>query len=305
MIVIIVLFLLVPIVVLNSIKSKRQNDKIKNLLEEEYSTINDSLNLINLKALKGKNYFHRFRDSMKTKFDIIGFTNYYIYWITPAIIFGAIYTIQKVVLGKVNIYVAIVLPIFIIYLLFTNVLQKRRQQFEEQFPDALNLVANAVTAGESITSAIQYAGETIRGRVGNEFLDMVERMNLGEPIEKIFERSTKRLPYPSYIFFIVVLKSNIDKGGQIKEILKTLSSVITTARIVYKKKMAMTSEARISAKIVSAIPALFLVYMYFLSRTNLEYVLHDPRGNYILYYVIGSELLGLGITWWLIKGVDK
>ncbi|GAM66519.1 flp pilus assembly protein tadB [Vibrio sp. JCM 19236] len=66
----------------------------------------------------------------------------------------------------------------------------------------------------------------------------------------------------------------------------------------------MTSEARVSAKIVAAIPLGFTILLSQIAPHNLEILMEDPIGNWVIIYVIGSELLGLFIVWLLVKGVS-
>ena len=67
--------------------------------------------------------------------------------------------------------------------------------------------------------------------------------------------------------------------------------------------MAMTSEARISAKIVAAIPLIFMIILNYTSPGSMEFLVNDPSGQIVLYYVIGSETLGLLVVWLLVRGV--
>ncbi|GAM58826.1 flp pilus assembly protein tadB [Vibrio ishigakensis] len=67
--------------------------------------------------------------------------------------------------------------------------------------------------------------------------------------------------------------------------------------------MAMTSEARISAKIVGAIPFCFMFLLNWISPKDLEFVLFNPDGKWILYYVLISEGIGMFIVWWLVKSI--
>ena len=46
---------------------------------------------------------------------------------------------------------------------------RERKQFDQSFPDALNMLTSAVSAGESIMHAIIYVGNTLDGEVGKEF----------------------------------------------------------------------------------------------------------------------------------------
>ncbi|PMO92695.1 hypothetical protein BCS98_09485 [Vibrio breoganii] len=184
-----------------------------------------------------------------------------------------------------------------------SVLDKRRKAFDTDFPDALNILMSAVTAGESINAAFAYVSKVSDNDVGKEFKDISDRMRLGESTEAIFERSCKRFPYPPFLFFVITIRANMERGGQLKSVLGKLIRVLVEARNLDKKKMAMTSEARISAKIVGAIPFCFMLLLNWINPEDLEFVLFHPDGRWILYYLLISEGVGMFIVWWLVKSI--
>ncbi|WP_035476634.1 type II secretion system F family protein [Aliagarivorans taiwanensis] len=181
--------------------------------------------------------------------------------------------------------------------------QRRKAKFSTSFPDALNIMMSAVTAGESMMAAMAYVGKLTDSAIGREFAYMAERFKLGESTDVVFERSILRYPYPAYLFFIVALKANISRGGALKPVMSRLIKVLVESKSLEKKKYALTSEARLSAKIVASFPVIFGVIMYYISPSNVHFILFDPDGRIIFWYVLISELLGLGIIWALVKGV--
>jgi len=180
---------------------------------------------------------------------------------------------------------------------------RERKQFEASFPDALNMLTSAVSSGESITHAIAFVGDKLAGEVGQEFKLMAERLQLGEAADDVFRKSCRRFPYPSFQFFVITLRANLSRGGQLKEVMSRLNRLMFEARAADKKKYALTSEARISAKIVCAMPFIFLFILQFINRENFDFVMFDERGRPILYYVLASEAIGMAIIWALMKGV--
>ncbi|MGF1698369.1 type II secretion system F family protein [Vibrio lamellibrachiae] len=183
-------------------------------------------------------------------------------------------------------------------------LQRRdKKQFEEGFPDALNMLASSLSAGESIGRGIGFVGKRLPGEVGKEFKKMAERLKLGEPIDDVFRKSCQRFPYPSFQFFVITLRANMQRGGQLKDVMSRLNRQMFEARAIERKKFAMTSEARISAKIVSATPFVFLFMLQFLSPENFEFLMFTEAGRPILYYLLISESIGLVIIWALMKRV--
>ncbi|WP_439437510.1 type II secretion system F family protein [Salinivibrio costicola] len=200
----------------------------------------------------------------------------------------------------------IVTPPFVLVgmLIFYRWLQNREQKmFETAFPDALNMMTSAVSAGESIMHAILYVGNTLEGDIGREFRIMGKRLQLGESPDDVFRKSCRRYPYPSFYFFVITLRANMQRGGQLKDIMMRLNRMMFNARSIDKKKYALTSEARTSAKIVAAIPFFFLFVLQYLSPENFEFVMFDPDGKVILYYVLISEAIGIAIVWGLMKSV--
>ncbi|MDH5951360.1 MULTISPECIES: type II secretion system F family protein [Vibrio] len=181
--------------------------------------------------------------------------------------------------------------------------QRDRKQFEESFPDALNMLASSLSAGESIGRGIGFVGNKLPGEVGKEFKRMAERLKLGEPLDDVFRKSCQRFPYPSFHFFVITLRANMQRGGQLKEVMSRLNRQMFEARAMERKKFAMTSEARISAKIVSATPFVFISMLPILSPENFDFLMFTDEGRPVLYYLLISESIGLAIIWMLMKRV--
>ncbi|WP_417542971.1 type II secretion system F family protein [Methylophaga thalassica] len=203
-----------------------------------------------------------------------------------------------------SVFIVTPLVVFAGLLMFYRWLQVReKKMFEESFPDALNMMTSAISAGESIMHAIIFVGDSLQGEIGQEFKRMGKRLQMGDSPDEVFRRSCRRYPYPSFYFFVISLRANMQRGGQLKEIMMRLNRMMFNARAIEKKKFALTSEARTSAKIVAAIPFFFLFMLQYLSPENFEFVMFNPSGKPILYYVLVSEFIGISIVWALMKSV--
>ncbi len=197
-------------------------------------------------------------------------------------------------------------PITLAIMIFMalSVLQNlERKEFNQTFPDALNLLKGAISSGDSLMHAVIFVGNSLDGNVGREFKLMGQRLSLGQSPDQVFSKSCLRFPYPAFYFFVITLRANINRGGQLKDIISKLNRVMFNSRALDKKKYAMTSEARASAKIVAAIPLCFFLIMKYMSPENYDFVMNDVSGRPILYYVLVSEVIGLGIIWSLMRGV--
>ena len=179
----------------------------------------------------------------------------------------------------------------------------QKKQFEDCFPDALRTLTGAVSSGESLHQSIVFAGQSLDNIVGREFKNMGRKLSLGHTMEEVLMASCQRFPYQAFIFFVLALKANTSRGGQLKTIFKNLEQVMNNNQALQKKMNALTSEVRMSAKIIGALPPAFFLFMKYITPENFEFILHYPHGQMLLMYVVGSEVLGMSIIWWLMRKV--
>lgn len=176
-----------------------------------------------------------------------------------------------------------------------------RRYFEDRFPEILSVVNAAVSAGNSIHQALHRCGEGIDGDLGVTFHRIDRRLNLGEDPERVFNDAWQNYRYREFYFFVVVMLVSLQHGGQLRTLIGRLSRIVNNSKNMARRKSAMTSEARTSAKIVASLPLLFFCGMKYFSPENFDFVVHDPVGRLILYYVIASEAIGMIIIWILLR----
>lgn len=196
------------------------------------------------------------------------------------------------------------LPLVAVVIILSQIKLGRRRQriyFEECFPEVLATINAAVSSGNSIHQALSRCGDVIEGDMGTLFNQISRRLNYGEDAENVFLEAWRKYPYQEFYFFIVVLVLSLRQGGQIRVLIGRLARLIANNRAMMRKKAAMTSEARASAKIIAAIPILFFIGMKFVLPEDFNFVLFDETGRLILYYVLISEAIGMGIIWYLLR----
>ena len=263
----------------------------------------ESVNAINLQSLAQKNNWQKFVESISLTMQILGPRSFLIVGIYIGFCaFMSWYLVANLLMVKNPIF-AVSLWCAFLFFGYNYLATKKRKEFENTFPDALNILMSAVTAGESLMHAISYVGETMDNSIGREFKQMGDRLKLGETTETVLRRACKNYPYPEFLFFTLTIRANSERGGQLKGVLARLIRVLVDSRTLERKKMAMTSEARISAKIVAAIPLIFVIILNHTSPSSMEFLVNDPSGRIVLYYVLGSETLGLLVVWLLVRGV--
>ncbi|SPY32949.1 type II secretion system F family protein [Pasteurella canis] len=178
---------------------------------------------------------------------------------------------------------------------------RNQKMFNAMFPEVIQIMNAAATGGAGLLQALERCGKDLTGQLGEEFKSIHKRLALGEEPMAVFEDSYSRYPYKEFYFFITIIRTNLSKGGQIREVISRLGRVIADSKKMEQKKKAMTSEARMSAFIVAMFPIGFFLFMQFAMPENFDFLLNDPNGRFVLYYVFGSELFGMLIIWWLMR----
>ena len=179
--------------------------------------------------------------------------------------------------------------------------RRNRKVFNNVFPEVIQILIAASSSGAGLLQGLERCGQELTGQLGTEFRNIHRRLAIGEDPIAVFDESYTRYPYKEFYFFITIIRTNLSKGGQIKEVISRLGRVIADSAKMEKKKKAMTSEARMSAMIVACFPIGFFIFMKFVMPENFEFITTDPTGRYVLYYVFGSVAFGMLIIWGLMR----
>ncbi|MFY2509114.1 type II secretion system F family protein [Vibrio pectenicida] len=214
------------------------------------------------------------------------------------------YIIKSLILDLSYLFSLIIITPILFVLFYFKLKQLQEQSFKQNFPDALTILGGAMSAGQSIVHAFEYVGNQLDNEVGREFKTMSERLLIGEDADDVLERSSNRFPYLEYFFFISTIRINLSRGGQLKEVINKINRIMFESRATEKKKNALTSEARSSAKIVACLPVIFIFILKFTSPENYDFVMFQDGGKPIFYYVLISESIGFFIIWLILKSVE-
>lgn len=193
--------------------------------------------------------------------------------------------------------------IVLTYILYVNQTNKNRREFERDFAEALNIINSATRVGRPIMQGFEECVRAIDTDFGREFKRILMRLDIGDEPERVFIDSYKRYPYSEYFSFIITILINMKGGGQVSEVMTRLTMLISASKTLERKKVAMTSEARMSVKVLVIIPVFFFFFLKFVSPDNFDILIGTEAGKYILYYAIGSILTGLLVVWSMMNKV--
>ncbi len=170
---------------------------------------------------------------------------------------------------------------------------KRKKQFLQLFPDAIELIVRGLRAGLPVAASMQTVSVEIPDPVGPVFAEMCDQLALGMTLEKAMSGTAHKLNLTEFNFFVISIILQRETGGNLGEVLSNLAEVLRQRHIMKLKIKALSSEARASAIIVGMLPFLVLLALSVTSPDYLKPIMEDIRGNIAAFCAAGS--LGAGI----------
>jgi tight adherence protein B len=185
-----------------------------------------------------------------------------------------------------------VLTAFVPYAIVRQMAASRILKFEEQFPDALDLVARALRAGHAFTTGLAMVAEEAPQPVATEFRVLYEQQNFGMPLPEAMRALADRIPLLDARFFVTAVLTQRDAGGNLAEILDNLASVIRERFKVKRQVRVVTAHARMTGIVLAGLPpALALAFMV-MSPNHIRLLVNDPLGVKMIIAALGLQVLG-------------
>jgi tight adherence protein B len=169
---------------------------------------------------------------------------------------------------------------------------KRREKFEEQLPDAIDMLVKAMRAGYSLHMAMKFIGEEVADPLGGEFARFSDEQRLGIDVRTALLSLQSRVDSTDLKMFVTALLVQRDTGGNLSEILGNIADVIRQRADVNRQIDTMTAESRMSARLLAALPALVFIAMMFIDPRFFGPMVAQPIGRFMLAYAIVSIVVG-------------
>ena len=170
---------------------------------------------------------------------------------------------------------------------------KRLKIFEEQFPEAIDLMARALRAGHTLSTSIQMVAEEVQDPIGAEFKLLFERQNFGMSLPDALKAFGDRIPLLDARFFVTAVLTQRETGGNLSEVLDKLSAVIRERFKVKRQVRVLSAHGRITGWILGALPIAVAIALYILSPEHIRLLVDDPLGVDMVIGAIVLQCIGV------------
>jgi tight adherence protein B len=179
---------------------------------------------------------------------------------------------------------------------FAPRLYVRRQQrlrlnkFNDQLSDMLNLMVNGLRAGYSTMQAMEAVSKELPPPISDEFRRVVQEMQIGITMETALDNLLRRIPSDDLDFVITAINVQREVGGNLSEILDTISFTIRERVRIKGEIRTLTAQVRTSGTILSLIPFGLTLILWFL---NPEYLMSFNQAGTTCTIIVGCAVIFL------------
>jgi tight adherence protein B len=168
----------------------------------------------------------------------------------------------------------------------------RLKKFEEQFPEALDLLSRAVRAGHAFQTAMSMVASELKEPVGPEFKKTFEQQNYGLPLRDALNEMAERVNILDVRFFVTAVLIQRESGGNLAEILDNLAHVVRERFKILRQVRVHTAHGRFTGWVLMALPAALAVALSFINPDHMTLLFKESLGQMLLLVAIVMQIVG-------------
>lgn len=176
-----------------------------------------------------------------------------------------------------------------------RLIQRRIRRFNDQFPDAIDLMVRGIRAGLPIIETIGVVAIEMPEPVRGEFRRVTDNLLIGQPFDEALWAAARRIDSPEFRFFVVSLSIQRETGGNLAETLENLSDILRRRRQLRLKVKAVSSEARAGAWVIGSLPFGLGSALAALNPHYMGPLFHTGTGHIILGVGLAGFATGVAV----------
>ncbi len=171
----------------------------------------------------------------------------------------------------------------------------RMQKFDEDLPEALDVMSRALRAGTPFSETLRVAAQEMTDPVATEFGIVFSDINYGLGVKPAFLAALERVPNISLAALVTAVLVQRDSGGNMAEILDRVAQTLRQRHRFKRRLRTLTAEGRMSAWVLILMPFALALVLAFTSPTYLPMLYQDDTG----LKLIAAALLAMtaGVFW--------
>ncbi|MCO4253298.1 type II secretion system F family protein [Pseudarthrobacter raffinosi] len=178
---------------------------------------------------------------------------------------------------------------------------KRRNRFDQQLGDTLQLLAGGLRAGHSILRAIDAAAEESQAPTSEEMRRVITETSLGRDLLASLTDTAERMKNEDFVWVAQAIQINREVGGNLAEVLDQVNETIRERSEIKGHIKALAAEGKFSAYILIAMPFGIVVMLMGVNPGYMNSMFTHPLG----WGMIGLSVILMTIgSLWMRKIID-
>jgi len=170
--------------------------------------------------------------------------------------------------------------------------EKRVRQFEEFFPEAIDLITRALRAGHAFTTGLAMVADEMPDPVKTEFRLLYERQNYGAPLPEAMRVFAERIPLLDARFFVTAVLTQREAGGNLSEVLDNLAAVIRERFTVKRQVRVRSAHGRLTGWILAGLPPALAAVFFVVSPNHIWLLVNDQLGVRMIIAAVVLQVVG-------------
>ncbi len=168
----------------------------------------------------------------------------------------------------------------------------RAKSLNAQLPEAMDMLASALRSGFSFLRGLQLIASQMHPPVSEEFFQVVEEVQFGASVSEALDNLIHRTQDYDLELLVSAVQTQLEIGGNLAEILDNIGGMIRERVKLSGEIAAATTEGRMSAGILLALPFGIAFMMNITNPGYMDPLFTERLGTILL--LIGGGLMGLG-----------
>ncbi len=165
---------------------------------------------------------------------------------------------------------------------------KRQATLTSQLPDALDMLSGALRSGYALTRGFQVVAAQMHPPISEEFERVLQEVQVGISVSDALDGLLARTDSYDLELMVAAMQTQLTMGGNLSEVLDKIAGMIRERVRLQGEINAATSEGRMSAGILVAMPIIMAVIISVVNPGYLDPLFEEKLGIMML---IGAGLL--------------
>ena len=169
---------------------------------------------------------------------------------------------------------------------------KRKELFEKQLPNALNILCNALKAGYTFQYSMNTVAKELDDPIAEEFLMAFRETQYGIPLTDALQNMAKRTDSADVELLNIAVSVQTTVGGNMIEILENIANTLTAKHDLEEDIKVKTASGKITGIMLGVLPVVLMIAMHFLNPEYIQIFFEEKLGQYMLIFCVVWELIG-------------